>query len=58
MPALDEGLLSMRSGGLRRLYVPPELAFQKRLAAAPGRAAVPQNSPLIIDLELVYIPGK
>lgn len=34
---LDEGLLSMRSGGQRRLYIPGELSFQKRLVAAPGR---------------------
>mmetsp|Transcript_2311 Transcript_2311/g.6296 ORF Transcript_2311/g.6296 Transcript_2311/m.6296 type:complete len:275 (-) Transcript_2311:1380-2204(-) len=54
---LDEGLLSMRSGGYRRLYVPGELSFQERLASAPGRAALPAQSPLIIDVNLVYIPG-
>lgn len=37
IPGLDEGLASMRSGGLRRLYIPGSLAFNKTLKAAPGR---------------------
>lgn len=54
---LDEGLRSMHSGGLRRLYVPGDLSVQKRLAAAPGRPAVPANATLIVDVQLLYIPG-
>ena len=36
---LDEGLLGMRTGGLRRLYVPGPLAFPKGLPSGPGRCA-------------------
>jgi peptidylprolyl isomerase len=54
---LDEGLLSMRSGGLRRLYIPGDLAFPKGLASAPGRPKIPPNSPVMFDVKLLYIPG-
>jgi peptidylprolyl isomerase len=54
---IDEGILSMRSGGFRRLYVPGELSFQERLPSAPGRAGVPAQSSLIVDVNLLYIPG-
>mmetsp|Transcript_31601 Transcript_31601/g.103001 ORF Transcript_31601/g.103001 Transcript_31601/m.103001 type:complete len:219 (-) Transcript_31601:103-759(-) len=54
---LDEGLLSMRSGGVRRLYIPGSLAFPKGLASAPGRPRIPPGSDVIFDVKLVYIPG-
>jgi len=54
---IDEGILSMSSGGFRRLYVPGELSFQDRLPSAPGRPGVPAQSSLIVDVNLLYIPG-
>ncbi|KXZ51237.1 hypothetical protein GPECTOR_13g724 [Gonium pectorale] len=54
---LDEGLLDMQAGGVRRLYIPGELAFPKGLKAAPGRPAVPPSSPVVFDVQLLYIPG-
>jgi peptidylprolyl isomerase len=57
LPGLDEGLLSMKVGGVRRLYIPGELAFPKPLRAAAGRPSVPANSPMIFDVQLLYIPG-
>lgn len=54
---LDEGLLSMQPGGIRRLYIPGNMAFPKGLKAAPGRPAVPPASPVVFDVQLLYIPG-
>jgi peptidylprolyl isomerase len=54
---MDEGILSMRSGGVRRMYIPGELAFPKGLPASPGRARVPPSSPVVFDVQLVYVPG-
>jgi peptidylprolyl isomerase len=54
---LDEGLQTMKAGGFRRIYVPGNLAFDKNLKAAAGRPSVPANSPIIFDVELLYIPG-
>ncbi|XP_062196639.1 peptidyl-prolyl cis-trans isomerase FKBP16-3, chloroplastic [Phragmites australis] len=54
---LDEGILTMKIGGLRRLYIPGPLAFPKGLTSAPGRPRVPPSSPIIFDVNLLYIPG-
>jgi len=57
IPGLDEGLSTMKVGGVRRLYVPGNLSFPKGLAAAPGRARVPPASPIIMDVFLLDVPG-
>lgn len=57
IPGLDEGLLTMKVGGVRRLYIPGSLAFPKGLKAAAGRPSVPPNSPVMFDVQLLYIPG-
>lgn len=54
---LDEGLLSMKVGGKRRLYIPGSLAFPKGLNSAPGRPRVAPNSPVVFDVSLEYVPG-
>jgi len=54
---LDEGLRTMRSGGIRRLYIPGDLSFPKGLPAGPGRPRVPPSSPVVFDVQLLYIPG-
>ncbi|KAK1411470.1 hypothetical protein QVD17_38019 [Tagetes erecta] len=54
---LDEGILSMKVGGKRRLYVPGSSAFPKGLTSAPGRPRVAPSSPVIFDVSLEYIPG-
>ena len=57
VPGLDEGIKSMRAGGLRRVYVPGPLSFPKGLPSGPGRPRVPPASPVVFDVELLYIPG-
>ena len=34
---LDEGVATMKTGGLRRIYVPGNLSFPKGLPSGPGR---------------------
>ncbi|DBA78250.1 TPA: hypothetical protein ACH3X2_008204 [Trebouxia sp. C0005] len=57
IPGLDEGMKSMKVGGIRRLYIPGNLAFPKGLSSGPGRPRVPPKSPVVFDVELVYVPG-
>lgn len=46
----DEGVATMRPGGIRRLAVPPELGY-----GAAGRPPVPPNATLIFEIELLSI---
>ena len=48
IPGLDEGLKTMSTGGIRRLYIPGELAFPKGLPAGESRliCAAPHGSGL------------
>ena len=42
---LDEGVASMRAGGVRRIYVPGNLSFPKGLASGPGRYSSSASLP-------------
>mmetsp|Transcript_16335 Transcript_16335/g.24605 ORF Transcript_16335/g.24605 Transcript_16335/m.24605 type:complete len:230 (-) Transcript_16335:327-1016(-) len=57
IPGLDEGLSTMRSGGVRRLYIPGSLSFPKGVKAKPGSPSVPPFTPIVADVQLIYIPG-
>lgn len=46
----EEGLLSLREGGKRRLILPPELGYGDEF-----RPGVPANSTLIFDVELIEV---
>ena len=46
---LNQGVIGMREGGKRRLYVPPELNPQKASGEFPGKAS------LIYEVELIKI---
>ena len=54
IPGWDQGVAGMRVGGTRRLTVPPHLAY----GSAGRPPAIPPNSTLTFDIELLAIEGK
>lgn len=47
----DQGLVGMKEGGVRRLVVPPQLAY----GARPVGNIIPPNSTLIFEIELLKV---
>ena len=54
IPGFEQGIVGMKVGGRRRMTIPSSLAY-----GSQGRPpAIPPNTPLRFDLELVAIAGK
>jgi FKBP-type peptidyl-prolyl cis-trans isomerase len=52
----EEGILGMKVGGKRRLFVPAALAYGgNTVYDQQGRVVIPGNSDLIFDIELVSV---
>jgi len=55
---IDEGVSTMRLGGIRRLYIPGSLSFPNGVkATSPSAPTVPSGSPVVVDVQLAYISG-
>ncbi|HEX5773220.1 MAG TPA: FKBP-type peptidyl-prolyl cis-trans isomerase [Geomobilimonas sp.] len=51
IPGWDEGVMSMKIGGKRKLIVPPQLGY----GAAGAGGVIPPNAVLIFDVELLDV---
>jgi FKBP-type peptidyl-prolyl cis-trans isomerase len=54
LQGVDEGVLDMHTGELRRLIIPPAMAFGSRGA----KGVVPPGATLLVDVKLRYIVSR
>ena len=50
IPGFDRGVVGMKVSGERRIFIPADLAY-----GAQGAGAIPPNTPLAFDIELLNI---
>lgn len=57
MRGAPQGVMGMKMGGVRRLFIEGDLSYGKDISPRPGIPAIPKGAPVVFDVELVYIPG-
>jgi peptidylprolyl isomerase len=49
LPGIDAGVVGMKKGGKRRLFIPPSLGLRY------GNESVPPNSPIFVEIEVLDV---
>lgn len=57
VPGLDVGVIGMRTGEVRRIFIPGELGFGLGEVTYKGRT-IPGNTPLVFDVTLVGLTPR
>ena len=52
IPGWDEGIRGMRVGGMRKMVIPPHLAYG---SSGAGGGVIPGNATLVFDVELLEV---
>jgi FKBP-type peptidyl-prolyl cis-trans isomerase FkpA len=50
IPGFQQGLVGMRVGGRRRMYIPPHLAY-----GAQGGGPIPPNASIVFEVEMMTL---
>jgi FKBP-type peptidyl-prolyl cis-trans isomerase FkpA len=50
IPGWEQGLVGLKAGGVRRLVIPPSLAY-----GASGNGPIPPNAALVFEIELLDV---